>query len=129
MRTELTEKEKQRYLEIEIKHPQDEKPIGKEKKNTLNSFLFVTRDVHSFMESKNFALIKATLMELDRPSINGRIYRFAEGRQIAKSMIGRPVYYELDYRGRHVLKKPPIGEVYATKLIGNKVKGSLLQQP
>lgn len=98
--------------------------------NMMESFLFVTPevtvlDLTHFRESTigKFAKIWVTLIELDKVSVNGRIYRFEEAGRIARSMVGRPIYYDIDWTGKHIQNKPPIGEIEKTKVIGRKIKG------
>ena len=92
------------------------------------SFLFVTPEV-SFEETDSGARITATVMELEKISHNGRLYRIEEGDQIAKSLEGKPVYYGTDWAGRHEnplmreeSKAKPVGFVESAKVVGNKIK-------
>lgn len=96
-------------------------------------FFFVTKDV-TFNETKStdkFAVIEATVMELEKPSTppNNRIYQFEEGSQIAKSLVGKPVYYGVDMFGKHenpLVKKnsikEPVGFVESAIVVGNKIR-------
>jgi len=119
----------QKYIEITVKHPEDkvksevEKPIKKGK--LTQPFLFVTKDVHTCMESAKIAYVKCTALELDKPSINGRIYAFSEGDEIAESMVDKPVYYDLDWKGKHRLDEEPVGKILVAKRIGKKIKAIL----
>jgi len=89
----------------------------------MDSFFFVTREI-SFEETKEKgARLYATFMELDKASVNGRIYRFAEGIKMAKSLIGKPVFYGVTWFGKHDLSKAPIGIVETAEVIGKKIKG------
>lgn len=92
----------------------------------MQSFLYISKSVQ-FHESlgllKKFAIVSATFLELDKPSINGRIYRFAEASDIASSMIGKPVYYDINWQGKHKLDKPAIGKIVDAKVIGKRIKG------
>lgn len=95
----------------------------------MDSFLFVTKDVR-FEETSSdekFIRASATFLELDKPSIGSKskmpkIYRFEEGNKIAKSLIGKPVYYGTDWAGRHI-DKYEIGVIEKAVKLGRKIKG------
>lgn len=96
-------------------------------------FIIIT-DKLEFEETKEKgARILATVMELEKPSKNNRLYQFEEGKAIVRSLKGKPVYYGTDVFGRHCnpLKKnasqeckvrPPVGFVETAKLVGKKIK-------
>lgn len=69
------------------------------------------------------ARILATFCELDKPSNNNRIYRFAEGKQMAKSLVGRAIKFGADWKGKHLTKVPVIGKVEKAWVEGKKIKG------
>lgn len=97
----------------------------------MDSFLFVTKDVE-FQETdpeEKFIRIKATFLELDKPSIGSiskipKIYRFEEATKIADSLIGKPVYYGTNWAGAHT-DKHEIGFVETAKKIGKRIKGTV----
>lgn len=96
----------------------------------MDSFLFITKDVE-FEETDpegKFARVKATFLELDKPSVGSKsktpkIYRFVEGGTIAKSLVGKPIFYGTDWAGRHTQKQGAIGLVESAKKLGKKIKG------
>jgi len=94
----------------------------------MQSFLYISKSVE-FHETvgllEKFALVSATFLELGKASINGRIYRFSEANQIASSMIGAPVYFGVDWRGKHKLNEAPVGEVVDARVFPKtrKIKG------
>jgi len=95
------------------------------------SFFFITKEV-TFQETKStdkYAIIEATVMELDKISEgNNRVYQFEEGEEIAKSLIGKPVYYGTSFFGKHdnplVTGKnvDPVGIVEFAEVVGKKIK-------
>lgn len=99
----------------------------------MESFLFVTSEIQTmavelgdimFEEGKRKgARIFATFCELDKPSANDRVYRFVEGKQIAKSLIGKFIRYGADWRGKHLKDVPEIGKVENAWVKGKKIKG------
>jgi len=99
----------------------------------MKSFLFVTSEIISmpveieaiyFEEGKKKgARIFATFCELDKPSANNRIYRFAEGKRMAKSLIGKFIRYGADWKGKHFKNVPKIGKVESAWVEGKKIKG------
>lgn len=89
----------------------------------FQSFLFVTSEIEFQEASEKGAKVFGTFMELEKPSSNGRVYRFVEGARIAKSLIGRTVRYGADWLGMHILKNPVIGIVKNAWRDGNKIKG------
>lgn len=91
----------------------------------MKSFLFITKDVRTFMESGKIAYVKCTALELDKPSINGKIYAFEEGDKIAESMVDKPIYFNIDWRGKHKLDEESIGKIILAKRIGKKIKAIL----
>lgn len=98
---------------------------------TENNFYFVSPEVE-FEETVKGAKLIATVMELEKISKNGRLYRIEEAESIAKSLIGKDVYYGVDTWGRHcnpLLRKEgscskaePVGIVESAKVLGNKIK-------
>jgi hypothetical protein len=102
------------------------------------SFFFVTKEV-TFEETKStdkYAIIEATVMELEKPSEGGgvkksRIYQFEEGEAIAKSLIGKPVYYGTNPFGLHDnplvtgKKVDPVGIVEFAEVVGKKIKAKI----
>jgi len=57
-----------------------------------NSFLFISPFVE-FQEVDEGISVKVIFMELDKASVNGRIYRFAEAARIAKSLLKKPIFF------------------------------------
>jgi len=99
----------------------------------MQSFLFVTSEIEFlpvelsdilFEEAKGKgARILATFCELDKASGNNRVYRFEEGEQMAKSLIGKPIRYGASLKGIHFKKVPKIGIVENAWVKGKKIKG------
>jgi len=99
----------------------------------MKSFLFVTSEIDFlpvelgdiiFEEGKKKgARILATFCELDKASQNNRVYRFEEGEQMAKSLIGKPIRFGADWKGKHYENVPIIGEVENAWVVGKKIKG------
>jgi len=95
------------------------------------SFFFITKEV-TFQETKStdkYAIIEATVMELEKISEgNNRVYQIEEGEEIAKSLIGKPVYYGTNLFGKHenpfVTGKNvgPVGIVEFAEVVGKKIK-------
>jgi len=83
--------------------------------------------------AEKFARIEATVMELDKASEgNNRIYQIEEGSDIAKSLIGKPVYYGVTPLKRHdnpLVKedsqKEPVGLVEFAEVVGKKIKAKI----
>jgi len=95
-----------------------------------SSFLFVSSEIVIQETTEKGALIEATLMELNKTSESGNIYRIEEGEQIAKSLVGKPVFFGITWSGKHDnpisvkgIKKEPVGLVENTKKVGDKIKG------
>lgn len=95
----------------------------------MQSFLFISPEITLFEETDGGARILATVMELEKVSRNGRFYRIEEAKSIAKSLEGKPVYYGIDWAGRHEnplmrpnSKSDPVGFVESAKVVGNKIK-------
>jgi len=87
------------------------------------SFFFVTNDVEFQEATLKGAKVLGTFMELEKPSANGRVYRFVEGTKIAKSLIGKTIRYGANWAGKHILGNPVIGKVLRAWQEGNKIKG------
>ena len=95
----------------------------------MEVFYFVSRD-YEFQEiDKTGARILATVMELEKVSGNGNVYRFSEAKAICKSLEGVKVYYGTDMFGMHdnplvnkKSKNKPVGIVESAKQFGNKIK-------
>lgn len=90
---------------------------------SYESFFFITTECEFQEATKKGARVLATFMELDTPSQNGRIYRFVEGKEIAKSLIGRTIRYGADWLGKHLTNVPIIGKVETAFREGKKIKG------
>jgi len=101
---------------------------------TDSNFWFISPEVKvTFEESTAGAILTATVMELEKASRNGRLYRIEEAEQIAKSLKGVDVYYGTDWAGRHdnpvargeKSKAKPVGIVERAWIEGNKVKARI----
>jgi len=95
----------------------------------MGNFFFVSSEVTFEETTSKGARLVATVMELEKASMNGRWYRIEEAESIAKSLEGKPVYYGVDPMGRHdnpLMKKnskrKPVGFVETAKVVGNKIK-------
>jgi hypothetical protein len=65
---------------------------------------------------KPYAIISGVLMELDKPSTTHRLYQFDESESIADSMMGKPIFYGTDWKGKHDTTKPPVGSVLTARV-------------
>ena len=97
-----------------------------------NVFYFITKEVVFEETVEKGARIEATVMELEKVSQNGNVYKIEEGPAIAKSLIGKNVYYGTDWMGKHdnpikdkKSKKEPIGIVEIAKVVGKKIKATI----
>ena len=102
-----------------------------------NVEFFILSSDFEFLESFEDKPVRllATVMELNKASLNGKVYRIEEGKTIAKSLIGNDVYYGVDWAGRHcnpILRKEgkcsksePVGTVESTFVEGNKIKATI----
>jgi len=89
------------------------------------SFLFVSSEVEFQETTPKGARVAITMLELNKESQQGTEYNLEEGEQIAKSLVGDPIYYGTDWQGKHK-KSNPIGVVESAKVIGSKIKGIIL---
>lgn len=95
-----------------------------------NVFYFISKEVVFSESVEKGARIEATVMELEKASENRNVYRIEEGEAIAKSLIGKNVYYGTDVFGKHdnpiakkgESKKEPVGIVESARVIGKKIK-------
>jgi len=95
-----------------------------------NVFYFISKEVVFEETVEKGARIEATVMELEKVSENGNVYQIEEGPAIAKSLIGKNVYYGIDVFGKHdnpitkkkESKKEPVGIVESAKIVGKKIK-------
>lgn len=99
------------------------KDEDEEEKAGHQSFFFITTEVEFQEATKKGARILATFMELDTPSQNGRIYRFVEGKRIARSLVGKFIRFGANWIGKHLKKAPKIGIVEEAFQRGKKIKG------
>lgn len=100
--------------------------------NQSVSYFFITREItfQETNEEEKGAFIEATVMELDKASEGPRhnIYKIEEGEEIAKSLIGQPIFYGVDALRRHDNEfvsgnmKDPVGIIKSAKVLGNKIK-------
>lgn len=95
-----------------------------------NIFYFISKKVEFSETVGKGARIEATVMELEKVSQNGNVYQIEEGPAIAKSLVGKNVYYGTDPLGKHdnpITKKKesnnePIGIIESAKVVGKKIK-------
>jgi len=95
-----------------------------------NVFYFISKEVEFTETVEEGARIEATVMELEKVSQNGNVYQIEEGEAIARSLVGKNVYYGTDPFGKHdnpitkkkESKKEPVGIVESTKVIGKKIR-------
>jgi len=92
-------------------------------------FFVITKEIEFEETVEKGARILATVMELEKVSKNKRLYQIKEGKQIADSLKGKPIYYGTDVFGRHdnpiknpKSKKEPVGFVETARVVGNKIK-------
>jgi hypothetical protein len=100
--------------------------------NQSVSYFFITREItfQETNEEEKGAFIEATVMELDKASEGPRhnIYKIEEGEEIAKSLVGQPIFYGVDALRRHDNEfvsgnvKDPVGIIKSAKVLGNKIK-------
>lgn len=87
------------------------------------SFLFITSEMEFQEATAKGARVLITMAELDKPSSNNRMYRLAEGKSIAKSLIGKTIHFGATILGKHLNNVPTIGFVESAYQAGNKIKG------
>lgn len=96
------------------------------------SYFFITREI-TFQETNDGekgAFIEITATELNKASEGSQhnVYQIEEGEEIAKSLVGQPIYYGTDPLRRHDnpivsgSNKEPIGIVKSAKVVGNEIK-------
>lgn len=99
-----------------------------------NIFYFFTKEVEFQESDVKGALVEATVMELEKVSNNKRVYVIEDGPEIAKSLIGKDVYYGTDWRGKHEnplvegkedSKATPVGFIESAKVVGKKIKAKI----
>jgi len=97
-----------------------------------NIFYFFTKEVEFQESDAKGALLEVTVMELNKVSKNGRVYQIEEGPEIAKSLIGKDIYYGTDRSGKHDnplvkedSKATPVGFVESAIVVGNKIKANI----
>ncbi len=97
------------------------------------TFLIVSKDLIFEETAEKGAILEATVMELNKPSVgNNRVYKIEEGEEIAESLKGKPVYYGVTAWYKHdnpitspESKKDPVGFVKKAWLIGDKIKAKI----
>jgi|GEM_PF-4651763 len=89
-----------------------------------NGFTFFTKEIEFQESSVRGALVLATVMELDKISGNGRVYRIEEAQKIAMTLDDVPVFYGSNWMGRHT-KGEPVGYVESGFVEGNKIKAKI----
>ena len=95
-----------------------------------NVFYFISKEVEFSETVEKGARIEATVMELEKVSQNGNVYQIEEGPAIAKSLVGKNVYYGTDMFGKHdnpIAKKKesknePVGIIETARVVGKKIK-------
>lgn len=94
-----------------------------------NIFYFISKEITFEETVEKGARIEATVMELEKVSENNNVYQIEEGEKIAKSLVGKNVYYGTNALGKHdnpikdkKSKKEPIGIVESAKVTGKKIK-------
>jgi len=87
------------------------------------SFFFVTEEYEFQEATEKGARILATLMELDTPSTNNRIYRLEEAKSICNSLTNKPIRYGANWLGKHLKNVPIIGMVETAWQEAKKIKG------
>lgn len=96
-------------------------------------FYFITKEIIFEETVEKGAILEATVMELQKVSGNGNVYRIEEAKSIAKSLVGKDVYYGTDVFGKHdnpitkkkESKKTPVGIVQSAWVILNKIKAKI----
>lgn len=98
-----------------------------------NFFYFISGSVKFQESSPKGALIEATVLELEKESEGPmhNVYEIEDGPAIAKSLIGKEVYYGVDPFLRHEnpfvsgKDKEPVGVVETAKVVGNRIKATI----
>ena len=94
----------------------------------MDSFLFISKDVEFQETTPKGAILLVTALELNKASQNtpSSEYRIEEGEQIAASLIGNPIYYGTNWKGKHDKTRTPQGKVLDAWKKGNKIKAKIL---
>ncbi len=92
----------------------------------MSDFLFVTDDVVFQESTPKGAVLEITMLPLNKVSQQGTEYRMVEGDAIAASLVGNPIYYGINPKGKHNRKRKAVGEVLTALKIGDKIKGTVL---
>lgn len=91
----------------------------------MQSFLYVSNDIQFQESSAKSAIIEATVLELNKISEQGTEYRISDGARIAKSLIGKNVFYGVNPEtGRH-RKGQPVGIIENAWQIGRRIKAEI----
>ena len=97
-----------------------------------NIFYFISKEITFEETVEKGARIEAPVMELEKVSENGNVYQIEEGEKIAKSLIGKNVYYGTNVFGKHdnpikdeKSQNEPVGIVESAKVIGKKIKATI----
>ena len=94
----------------------------------MDSFLFISKDVEFQETTPKGAILLVTALELNKVSQNNppSEYRIEEGEEIAASLIGNPLYYGTNVKGKHDKTRKSVGKVLEAWKKGNKIKAKIL---
>lgn len=90
----------------------------------MQSFLYVSNDIEFQESTATSATLEATILELNKVSEQGTEYRVSDGTRIAKSLIGKNVFYGIDFEGKHA-KGEPVGFIENAWQTGRRIKAEI----
>lgn len=90
----------------------------------MKSFLYVNSSVKLDETIGKNALISACVLELNKVSEQNTEYRISEGNRMANQLIGKSVFYDIDYEGKHA-KGEPVGVVESARKVGNRIMAKI----
>lgn len=81
---------------------------------STNEFTFTLTVPFDIQESlsPNALILRGVFIRLNLPTRNGRVYAIEESEQIAKDLMGKPVYIHANIKGEHINTEPAkVGEI------------------
>lgn len=90
----------------------------------MQSFLYVSSSIELEETTGRNALVSACVMELGKISEQGTFYEISEGVRMAKSLVGRPVYYGINLEGKHK-KGLAVGIVESAHKVKQKIMATI----
>jgi len=90
----------------------------------MQSFLYINNSIEFQESTGRSVLVSACVLELDKVSQQNTEYRISEGNRISRNLVGKNVFYGIDFEGKHA-KGEPVGFIENAWQTGRRIMAEI----